>query len=55
MASATTTFESEFQTQRRRHRAFLAGATLVLLGPWLLSTMVDYIRSLLDSIPGLAS
>ncbi len=31
------------------------GATLVLLGPWLLSTMVDYIRSLLDSIPGLAS
>ncbi|MGB3275301.1 MAG: flagellar biosynthesis protein FliQ [Castellaniella sp.] len=31
------------------------GATLVLLGPWLLSTMVDYIRGLLDSIPGLAS
>jgi flagellar biosynthetic protein FliQ len=31
------------------------GATLILLGPWLLSTMVDYIRSLLDSIPGLAS
>lgn len=31
------------------------GATLVLLGPWLLSTMVDHIRSLLDSIPGLAS
>ncbi len=31
------------------------GATLVLLGPWLISTMVDYIRSLLDSIPGLAS
>ncbi|MHA3902294.1 flagellar biosynthesis protein FliQ [Castellaniella sp. WN] len=31
------------------------GATLVLLGPWLLSTMVDYIRSLLDSIPGLAA
>jgi flagellar biosynthetic protein FliQ len=31
------------------------GATMVLLGPWLISTMVDYIRSLLDSIPGLAS
>ncbi|MFC4297907.1 MAG: flagellar biosynthesis protein FliQ [Castellaniella sp.] len=31
------------------------GATLVLLGPWLLSTMVDYIRGLLESIPGLAS
>ncbi len=31
------------------------GTTLVLLGPWLLSTMVDYIRGLLDSIPGLAS
>ncbi|MER1941652.1 MULTISPECIES: flagellar biosynthesis protein FliQ [unclassified Castellaniella] len=31
------------------------GATLVLLGPWLLNTMVDYIRSLLDAIPGLAS
>ncbi|MGB6242148.1 MAG: flagellar biosynthesis protein FliQ [Castellaniella sp.] len=30
------------------------GATLVLLGPWLLSTMVDYIRALLESIPGLA-
>ncbi|MER1966528.1 flagellar biosynthesis protein FliQ [Castellaniella sp. GW247-6E4] len=30
------------------------GATLVLLGPWLISTMVDYIRTLLDSIPGLA-
>ncbi|MDY0310185.1 MAG: flagellar biosynthesis protein FliQ [Castellaniella sp.] len=31
------------------------GTTLALLGPWLLSTMVDYIRSLLDSIPGLAA
>ncbi|WP_276809321.1 flagellar biosynthesis protein FliQ [Castellaniella defragrans] len=31
------------------------GATLVLLGPWLIGTMVDYIRSLLDSIPGLAA
>ncbi|MGB3836057.1 flagellar biosynthesis protein FliQ [Castellaniella sp.] len=31
------------------------GATLVLLGPWLLNTMVDYIRSLLSAIPGLAS
>ncbi len=30
------------------------GATLVLLGPWLISTMVDYIRTLLESIPGLA-
>lgn len=31
------------------------GATLVLLGPWLIGTMVDYIRSLLNSIPGLAA
>ncbi|GAA0782361.1 flagellar biosynthesis protein FliQ [Castellaniella ginsengisoli] len=31
------------------------GATLVLLGPLLISTMVDYIRTLLDSIPGLAA
>ena len=31
------------------------GAALVLLGPWLITTMVDYIRTLLDSIPGLAS
>ncbi|WP_269494382.1 flagellar biosynthesis protein FliQ [Castellaniella sp. S9] len=30
------------------------GATLVLLGPWLINTMVDYIRMLLESIPGLA-
>lgn len=29
------------------------GATLVLLGPWLISTMVDYIRSILNNIPGL--
>lgn len=29
-------------------------STLVLLGPWLISTMVDYIRGLLESIPGLA-
>ncbi|SHI19092.1 flagellar biosynthesis protein FliQ [Pollutimonas bauzanensis] len=31
------------------------GATLVLLGPWLISTMVDYMRNLLSQIPGLAS
>lgn len=29
--------------------------TIVLLGPWLISTMVEYIRALLTSIPGLAS
>lgn len=28
--------------------------TLVLLGPWLINTMVEYIRTLLTSIPGLA-
>lgn len=28
--------------------------TLVLLGPWLIGTMVEYIRTLLTSIPGLA-
>ncbi|HEX7387894.1 MAG TPA: flagellar biosynthesis protein FliQ [Castellaniella sp.] len=31
------------------------GAALVLLGPWLISTMVDYIQALFTSIPGLAS
>ncbi|CAM5790175.1 flagellar biosynthesis protein FliQ [Castellaniella caeni] len=31
------------------------GATLVLLGPWLITTMVDYIQTLFNSIPGLAS
>lgn len=31
------------------------GAALVLLGPWLIATMVDYIQSLLDSIPGLVA
>ncbi|CAM5190565.1 Flagellar biosynthetic protein FliQ OS=Castellaniella defragrans OX=75697 GN=fliQ PE=3 SV=1 [Castellaniella defragrans] len=31
------------------------GAALVLLGPWLISTMVDYIQALFSSIPGLAS
>ena len=31
------------------------GVTLVLLGPWLISIMVDYIQTLFASIPGLAS
>lgn len=31
------------------------GATLVLLGPWLISTMVDYMQNLFAQIPGLAS
>lgn len=31
------------------------GAALVLLGPWLISTMVDYMRQLLTSLPGLVS
>lgn len=31
------------------------GAALVLLGPWLITTMVDYMQNLLNSIPGLAS
>lgn len=31
------------------------GAALVLLGPWLISTMVDYMQSLFASIPSLAS
>jgi len=31
------------------------GAALVLLGPWLISTMVDYIQALFSGIPGLAS
>ena len=30
-----------------------AGAALVLLGPWLISTMVDYIQSLIGMIPQL--
>lgn len=31
------------------------GIALVVLGPWLIATMVDYIRMLFTSIPGLAS
>jgi len=31
------------------------GAALVLLGPWLISTMVDYMRQLFSGIPGLVS
>lgn len=31
------------------------GAALVLLGPWLISTMVDYMQQLLAQIPGLVS
>ncbi|MGO3891706.1 MAG: flagellar biosynthesis protein FliQ [Paenalcaligenes sp.] len=29
------------------------GITIVILGPWLISTLVDYIQSLFSSIPGL--
>jgi flagellar biosynthetic protein FliQ len=31
------------------------GAAVVLLGPWLISTMVDYMRNLFSTIPGLVS
>ncbi|TEA79404.1 flagellar biosynthesis protein FliQ [Allopusillimonas ginsengisoli] len=31
------------------------GATLALLGPWLVGTMVDYIQALLAQIPEMAS
>jgi flagellar biosynthetic protein FliQ len=31
------------------------GAAVVLLGPWLISTMVDYMQTLFASIPSLAS
>ncbi len=31
------------------------GATVVLLGPWLIATMVDYMQKLFSSIPGLVS
>lgn len=31
------------------------GVALVLLGPWLISTMVDYMHQLFASIPGLVS
>lgn len=31
------------------------GVALVVLGPWLISTMVDYIRTLIQTIPSLAS
>lgn len=31
------------------------GAALVLLGPWLISTMVDYMTQLFTSLPGLVS
>ncbi|HLU15366.1 MAG TPA: flagellar biosynthesis protein FliQ [Burkholderiaceae bacterium] len=29
--------------------------TVVLLGPWLITTMVDYIQSLFEQIPGLVA
>ncbi|WP_322994694.1 flagellar biosynthesis protein FliQ [Castellaniella sp.] len=29
------------------------GVALVVLGPWLISTMVDYIRALIQTIPSL--
>ncbi len=31
------------------------GVALVVLGPWLISTMVDYIQQLFSHIPGLVS
>lgn len=31
------------------------GITVVLLGPWLINTMVDYIQNLFSQIPGLVS
>ncbi|MFA5664299.1 flagellar biosynthesis protein FliQ [Castellaniella sp.] len=31
------------------------GTTLVLLGPWMIDTMVDYIRNLIQSIPNLVA
>lgn len=31
------------------------GFALVLLGPWLIATMVDYMRTLFTQIPGLVS
>ncbi|HLR77780.1 MAG TPA: flagellar biosynthesis protein FliQ [Burkholderiaceae bacterium] len=31
------------------------GITVVLLGPWLITTMVDYIQSLFGQIPSLVS
>ena len=31
------------------------GITVVLLGPWLINTMVDYIQTLFSQIPGLVS
>ena len=32
-----------------------AGIALVLLGPWLISVMVDYMKTLFTSLPGLVS
>ncbi|WP_397475587.1 flagellar biosynthesis protein FliQ [Pusillimonas sp.] len=32
-----------------------AGIALVLLGPWLISVMVDYMKLLFTSLPGLVS
>lgn len=31
------------------------GITVVLLGPWLINTMVDYMQNLFSQIPGLVS
>lgn len=32
-----------------------AGLAVVLMGPWLISTMVDYMQGLLRGIPGLVN
>jgi len=32
-----------------------AGGILVLLGPWLISSMVDYMQTLFQGIPGLVN
>ena len=36
-------------------KVLAVAATLVLLGPWLIGIMVDYITALFNSIPGLAA
>ena len=63
VALATGLFVSIFQAATQINETTLSFipklvalfATLVLAGPWMLSVMVDYMRQVFESIPGLAS
>jgi flagellar biosynthetic protein FliQ len=61
VALATGLFVSIFQAATQINETTLSFipklvalfATLVLAGPWMLSVMVDYMRQVLEGIPGM--